>query len=176
MSAVVQAPAGDLAVVAVDLGTGVPASLAVPAAVAIQPHVVDAAAQPIAGITVDAVPVGFLALAGAQPIRATSDARGAVAFSLASGGTYDFRLADAQARVAPLVKPAVASDSVPATFPMPAATIVTGGVEINGLGPAANAVVQVLCASCGGVERTRPIVEVTTDGAGNYHYAVVDVP
>ncbi len=176
VSAVIQVAAGDLAVASVDLSTAPPATIQALANVMARPEVDDFNNQPLAGVTVDAVPVGDLALAGAQPIRATSDVNGAVAFALAAGGKYDFRLHDPQTRVAPSVVANVASASVPASLAMLAATIVSGDVEINGSGPAANAVVQLLCFSCGGVERTRPIVEVTTDASGHYHYPAVKLP
>jgi hypothetical protein len=63
---------------------------------------------------------------------------------------------------------------VPAIVHMPAATLVSGDIAVNGLGASAGALVQVLCATCTGIDRTRPLAEVTTDGAGHYVFAVPD--
>jgi len=59
----------------------------------------------------------------------------------------------------------------PLTVRMPSPTVVSGDIAVNGFGASPGALVQILCAACTGVDRTRPIAEVTTDASG--HYVVV---
>ena len=155
-----------LAVAAVDLTAGAPSTIAVPATRTLAPMVLDAHALALAGVALDVVPTGALALAGLQPTRVYSDASGSATLVLAGGGDYEIRAHDPQSRAAP-VTAIVDDDTGLSTIALHAATVVSGTIEIDGqAGGAPSALVQVLCKtgpSCVGVARTRPLAEVTTD-------------
>jgi hypothetical protein len=125
------------------------------------------------GVTLDAIPTGDLALAGAAPVRVTSNASGQISLNLAAGASYDLRFVDPAGRAAPLIRTNIASSAVGATNILRARTRV-GALVTDGTQPIRGALVQVLCASCTGVERTRPIAEGLTGIDGRFSLAVPD--
>lgn len=157
------------AVTAIDVASP-PTMIDPPAAVPWAVHFdrTDGGTVPI-GLFVDAAPLGALAATGAQPIHAVSTASGA-SFALPSGSEYELRISDPQNRVAPLTLPMTHDVLLPRT------TIVTGTVTVSGVGAASNALVQVMCGTCTGVARARPLASTTTDTGGNYHYALATPP
>lgn len=173
LSVVVQVAAGDYAVATIDLSGGVPATIDAPPAVPIAFTIADLGDHPLDGVTVDAAPIDALALAGAVPIRVVSSATGGVSLGFSSGGYYDLRLRDPRSRAAAVTLPAT-TNGVPLVVKMPTATMVSGDIAVNGVGASAGALVQVLCASCTGIDRARPLAEVTTDAAGHYVFAIPD--
>ena len=58
---------------------------------------------------------------------------------------------------------------------LPKASTIYGKVTIVGQpNPAKFASVQMLCATCGGIDATRPVAQTATDELGNYAVAVPD--
>lgn len=133
------------------------------------------AATVLAGVRVEATPVGELALADAQPVVVTSDSGGNFSIDLASGGTYDVRFIDPLARAAPLPALGIAPAGVPATAILPKALTISGKVTVTGTSnPIIGASIQILCAGCSGIDASRPIAQTATDQQSNYRIAVPD--
>lgn len=129
----------------------------------------------LGGVRIEATPVGVLAQADAQPIVAVSDANGAFTLDLAPGGVYDVRFVDPQARAAQLAVMNVAPANIPTTAILPKPLVIFGKVSVTGVAnPVVGASVQLLCASCTGIEATRPAAATATDSASNYRVAVPD--
>ncbi|MCW5807890.1 MAG: hypothetical protein KIT31_36390 [Deltaproteobacteria bacterium] len=170
LSAVIAAIPGDLALTAVNLTSGVPASISAAAMVPVSTEARNAAG-PLAGVTLDAIPTGDFALAGTPAVRATSSASGTITLNLAAGATYDLRFLDPGGRAAPLVRTNVTTTTVGATNLLPAHTRVRGLVT-DGTQPLRGALVQVLCATCTGLDRTRPLAEGLTGVDGRFTLAV----
>ena len=169
LSAVVQIAAGDLAVATVMCGQPINA----PAPVASTGVVLGATGSPIAGVQVEAVPIGALALATLSPVAGTSTADGRVTLALASGASYQLRVVDPSAHAAPLFASSVTA--LPATMSLGAALAVSGTVSvIGGTNAVAGAAVELLCAACTGLDAERPIAQAATDVQGDYVLAVPD--
>jgi hypothetical protein len=134
------------------------------------------AATPLAGVRIEAEPIGVLALAGIPPVQVTSNGSGAFSLPLAGGGRYNVRFADPQARAAPLVANDVAPLGVPTSAVLPKALAISGEVSVvNSANPVVGASIQILCASCGGsIDIARPIAETATDTISRYRIAVPD--
>jgi hypothetical protein len=129
----------------------------------------------LAGIRIEATPIGPLAQADAQPIVATSGTGGAFSIDLAAGGRYDVRFTDPQARAAPLAVMDIAPASLPGAPTLPKSLTMSGKVTVsNNPNPVIGASVQLLCATCTGIEATRPIAQAATDAQSNYRIAVPD--
>lgn len=129
----------------------------------------------LGGVRIEAMPIGSLALADAQPIVATSDSGGAFSIDLAAGGRYNVRFTDPLARAAPLVVLDIAPASVPGAPTLPKALMMSGKVTISANpNPVIGASIQLLCATCTGIEATRPISQTATDAQSNYRLAVPD--
>ena len=108
-------------------------------------------------------------------VAATTDASGSFSLALASGGRYDVRFVDPLGRGARLVASNVLATGVPANATLPVALKISGKVSVAGsTSPIANAAVQLLCATCSGIEAARPIAETATDGLSNYRLTVPD--
>ncbi|HEY5923022.1 MAG TPA: carboxypeptidase-like regulatory domain-containing protein [Kofleriaceae bacterium] len=127
----------------------------------------------IGGVRAEAEPIGVLALAGVAPIQVVSNASGAFALPLAGGGRYNVRFIDPQQRVASLVANDVATTGVPTNALMPKALAISGTVTA-GANLLLGASIQILCATCLGLEAARPIAETASDSVGKYLIAVPD--
>ncbi|HEY4244580.1 MAG TPA: carboxypeptidase-like regulatory domain-containing protein [Kofleriaceae bacterium] len=175
LSAVVTAATGDLAVASLDLTSGVPASIEAPAAQLVSTSAEDPTLAVLAGVVVEAEPAAALALANASLVRATTDAGGAASLSLASGGHYDLRFSDPAGRAAPIVVSDVTAGSIAGSYELLPAILLSGTVQVGSSASLTEgASVQVLCAACTGVERSRPIAETATDSTGDFSLAVPD--
>jgi hypothetical protein len=129
----------------------------------------------IGGVRVEAEPIGVLAQAGVAPVQIASNATGGFSLSLAGGGRYNVRFADPQQRAAPLVAADVAPGGVPTNALLPKALTISGTVSVTtSSNPVIGASVQVLCATCSGLDLVRPIAETATDSVSKYRIAVPD--
>jgi len=175
LSAVVRTTSNVVAVVATDQSTCNTSALTVPASVAASGTVTDANAANLAGAIVEASPTQELAAAGMPPLQATSDGNGVYSLALASGGHYDFRVFDPYGRGAPFTLMDTASTSAPAAPSLGKALHLSGKVTIVGdPNTVQNAAVQVLCATCSGLDAQRPLAAAATDFTGRYVLAVPD--
>lgn len=170
LSAVTTVALGDLAVGTVAAGT--PAFIDAPAMTAIS-STAEGGSEPLSGATLDLIPKDALAAANAPALQFIGDANGHITGSIPTGGRYDVRWSDPQGRVGPFVERD--QPTVVGTYAMPAAVYITGDVTIQGMeNPIVGASIQVLCADCTGLDRNRPIAEVTTDSHGSFRLAVPD--
>ncbi|HEU0036064.1 MAG TPA: hypothetical protein VFQ53_35875 [Kofleriaceae bacterium] len=170
--AVTEVAPGDLSVGGLDLTASVPTTIDAPAMQVATTAVQTATGSALPGVDLDLVPVGPLQLAGAPAVRVSSGLGGAITASFVTGGKYDLRFSDPDNRGAMLVVPGVTRSTVLATYKLePAVTVsalVKGDQIIRG------ASVQMLCATCTGVDRARPIAEGVTGFDGKFHLAVPD--
>jgi hypothetical protein len=135
----------------------------------------DAATNVLAGVRVEAEPAGVLALAGVAPVHVTSTATGAFVLPVSGAGRYNVRFADPLQRAAPFVQNDIAGAAVSTNAILPKAITLSGKVSVEGNGNAVlGASVQLLCASCTGIEASRPIAETATDSVSKYRFAVPD--
>jgi hypothetical protein len=176
LSAVVTIAAGDLAVAALDTSAGCASHiLDAPAAIAELGTTRTFAQANIAGVRVEATPIGALAMASLVPVEATSGAQGAFSIALAAGAHYELRFTDPGGRGAPLVFDDLVAGGVPPNADLPLALAITGEVSINGdPNPIENAPVEVLCTNCSGVAASRPIAQTATDITSHYRIAAPD--
>jgi hypothetical protein len=77
-------------------------------------------------------------------------------------------------RRAPLIVPDRTISAFASSYALPAPVAIHGTLRLDGTQPLANASVQILCQACTGTERTRPLLEVTSDAAGQFTLAVPD--
>jgi hypothetical protein len=173
LSAVVAVAAGDFAVAALDTSTGVPASLDAPP---LQPIVTAVFLVPdrLPGAVVDIVPIGALALVGAPPFHLIADGSGAVTAALAAGGHYQLRFHDPLGRGAQFVVADATAKTIAPSHSLAYALEVRGTVKLGGTQPLGGASIQLLCNSCTGIERAKPIDEVASDDAGRFRIPVAD--
>lgn len=130
---------------------------------------------PLGNVRVEAELAGVLALAGVAPVQVTSSESGAFSLPLAPGGRYTVRFVDPQQRRAPLVASDVAPGGVPTNAILPKALALSGEVSVvNSAAAVIGASVQILCATCTGIEATRPLAETATDTISRYRIAVPD--
>lgn len=132
---------------------------------------------PIADAVLDATPAGALAQAGVTAVvRATSDMNGRPMGFLAAGGQYDLRIHDpVLARGAPAVVTGVPSQGLAASYPLMPALRQSGQLMLQGdPTPLGGAAVQLLCSSCMGLARSRPIAETTSRPDGTFTLVVPD--
>jgi hypothetical protein len=170
LSAVTTVAQGDLAVGSVAAGT--PAFIDAPAMTAIS-TTAGGGTDALSGVTLDLIPKDELAAANAPSLHFIGDAGGHVTGNIPTGGTYDVRWSDPQGRRGLLVL--FNKTSLTASYTLPPAVYVSGDVTITGsTNPVVGASVQILCESCTGVDKTRPIAEVATDGHGSFTLAVPD--
>jgi hypothetical protein len=172
LAAVIEAAPGDFAVTALDLTAGVPVAIAAPPTIAVATAITDPADTPLAGVTVEAIPSGALALANAPSIRVVSQAAGAITARLASGGSYELRFTDAAGRGGQLVVGDVTAGSLAARHALHPGTRVLGAVIDVGDVGLPNVAVQLRCASCTGLARERPIAEGVTGLDGRFSLVV----
>ncbi|MEO8706521.1 MAG: hypothetical protein ABI867_41230 [Kofleriaceae bacterium] len=169
---VVEVTAGEFSTAAIDLTAGVPASINAPAMGTVATVIRDPSNTPIAGAVLDAIPLGALALANAPVIHVVSGAGGTISTSFAVGGQYDVRFSDpghrGGRRKVPGVSTIASLDGT--THSLEPRTLVKALVK--GAAPIANASVQLLCGSCTGLERSRPIAEGLTGIDGKFSLAV----
>jgi len=164
---------GDHAVTAIDLTASVPATINAAAMVTKATQLTSSTGTALVGAVLDAVPDGPARLAGVHTIRRVAGASGNLTIDLAPGGTYDLRLSDPNGNRGAL---AVVEDRTTANLAavnaLSKATkvqgTVTGGSAIPG------AIVQFLCASCTGIDRSRPVAEGVTGIDGKFSLAVPD--
>ncbi|MBA3457658.1 MAG: hypothetical protein H0T42_31540 [Deltaproteobacteria bacterium] len=163
----------DLAVSPFDLSTAVPATIDAPT---MRPFATQALGQGLLdGVRVDLVPVGALALASTPTLQLRGDANGRVATSIAAGGFYDVYFSDPQGRSGQRIVTNVAWNSVGLSYLLDPAVSVSGTLSVTGNpNKIRGASVQLLCATCSGLDRDRPIAEVASDEAGDFVLAVPD--
>lgn len=172
LSAVVEVAAGDFAVDAVDTTSCAAQTIDAPPRIT-RTGITKSATANLGGVRIEATPIGVLAQADAQPVVATSGANGAFSIDLASGGRYDVRFVDPQARAAQLA--IMNTTTLPATATLPKAQTIYGDVDVTTIAnPVVGASVQLLCVACTGIEATRPIAQTATDSASQYRVAVPD--
>jgi hypothetical protein len=174
LSAAVSLSAADWAVDAVDTSACAAQTIDAPVGIT-RTGITKNATTLLGGVIVEATPINELAAADAQPIVTTSDANGNFSIDLASGGTYDVRFIDPQARAAPLPVLSTPPANVPQIALLPKALTISGKVTVTGTSnPIIGASIQILCASCSGIDASRPIAQTATDAQSNYRIAVPD--
>ena len=174
LSAVVRSGDGALAVVELDTASSISAIAAPdiqPIAIAVRSA---SGAQDLPGATLEVVPLGALALAGAPAVHVVAGAGGAVGSSLPAGGRFELRFRDPLGRAAPLVVPDRVISTIETSYQLPAAIQLRGRVKLDGTQAVANAAVQLLCNSCNGLARNRPIAEAVSGITGQFVLAVPD--
>jgi len=175
LSAVVELSATDYALDTIDMTTCAAQTIDAPPLVTRSGTTQVDATTPLGGVRIEATPLGVLAQAEVQPIVTTANSAGAFSIALAAGGQYDVRFVDPQARAAPFALMSIAPAGVPAAVTLPKAMTIFGNVSVTGIAnPVVGASVQLLCASCTGVEASRPVAATATDAASNYRVAVPD--
>lgn len=163
----------DLAASSFDLSTTVPATIDAPL---MQAFTTQALGQvPLDGVRVDLVPTGSLALAGTPTLLLRGDANGRVTTSIAGGGIYDLYFSDPAGRSGQRIVSSVTYSNVGTSYTLPPALSVSGTLSVTGNpNKIRGASVQILCATCTGLDRDRPIAEVASDQAGDFVLAVPD--
>lgn len=175
LSAVVTVAAGDVAVAALDATTGAPASLDAPAMTSVTAAILDPASAPLRSAVVDVVPLGALARAAVPAAHVTANDAGEVTAVFAAGGRYELRFQDPVGRGAPLVVTDRTAGTMASRYQLPRALRLRGSVKMfGGTQVLANAVIQILCESCSGIERVRPIAEAVSDATGKFAVSVPD--
>jgi len=175
LSAVTEVSMTDHAVSALDTSACSVAQVDAPAMVNISGTTRAIDNSPIDGVRIEASPLAALSLAGILPVQATSAANGSFNVLVPSGGRFDVRFTDPKARGAPLVTLNVTSAGIPTNAVLPKALTISGDVSLlNITNPVIGASVQVLCATCTGLDATRPIAETATDSQSKYRIAVPD--
>jgi hypothetical protein len=164
-----------LAVDAIDLTTAVPASINAPVAVTIDTQLKSALAVTLPNAILDLAPSGALALAGAPAIRGTANATGNLSLVVPAGGRFDLRAVDPLGRAAPLLLVDVGTASLAASYSLMPALHVSGALVLSGNPqPVGRATVQILCTTCTGVDRYRPLAEGASTTTGGFDVAVYD--
>lgn len=132
-------------------------------------------ATALGAVRIEAEPAGALALAGVPSVQVTSLPDGRFELPLAPGGRYHVHFVDPLARAAPLVVRDVTPVGVPSDAVLPKAIAIGGEVTADGFSsPIVGASVQILCATCTGLDAARPIAETATDTVSRYRIAVPD--
>jgi hypothetical protein len=175
LTAVTQVAPGDLAVSAFDESTCGAASVSAPANT-VATGTISGPTGTLQGAIVEASPTRALALAGAPAVQATTDSAGNFSLPLAAGGFYDVRFSDPLGRAGPATPSLdIAAANVPTATTLVKALVVSGKLTVNGLpNPVVGAAVQVLCATCTGLDQYRPIASGATDMTSRYSLAVPD--
>jgi hypothetical protein len=175
LSAVVELDTNDLAVDTIDTSTCAAQTIDAPALIVRTGTAKNVATAVLSGVRVEATPIGALAQADAQTVTAMTDASGLFSIALASGGRYDVRFVDPYARAARLEALYIAPASVPTTATLPKSLAISGKVTVLGSSqPVSGASIQLLCATCTGIEASRPVTETASDGLSGYRIAVPD--
>ncbi|MDB4960924.1 MAG: hypothetical protein JWP01_923 [Myxococcales bacterium] len=169
----VDAASQDLAVAALDLTTGVPSTISAPSMTTKLTTVLGEA--PLDGARLDLVPTGALALAGVPTRQLTGDGNGAVVISFPSGSKYDAYFSDPAGRSGQRVVLDLTSATVGTSYTLGAAVNVSGTLRVTGNpNRIRGASVQILCMTCSGLDRDRPLAEDASDEAGDFVLAVPD--
>ncbi len=165
----------DLAVTPFDLSTNLPPTIDAPVMTAISPQVLGQV--PLDGARLDLVPVGALALAGAPTLQLVGDATGSFAASIPGGGRFDAYFSDPAGRSGQrIVLDVTAAGLISGSeYLLDPAVSISGTLSVTGNpNRIRGASVQILCATCAGLGRDRPIAEVASDDAGDFVLAVPD--
>jgi hypothetical protein len=166
-----------LAIDTIDLTASVPSTIDAPPAVLVVSQLRSPAQppQPLPNAVLELQPAGALALAGAPTLRSIADAAGNTFFTVPPGGTFHVRAWDPLARGAQLRLENVPTASLASGYVLGAPLHVTGSLMLSGNAtPVGRAAVQILCTLCDGAERSRPIAEGASTGAGSFDVAIVD--
>lgn len=174
VSAVVGMGVGTLAVVELDLASQI-SEIAAPEMQPIALSVLPSSGlQGLAGATLELVPLGALAQAGAPTVHVVAQATGALSAALPAGGRFELRFRDPFGRGAPLVVPDREISTIATSYRLPPSIHLRGRAKLDGTQAMANAAVQLLCNGCSGVERNRPIAEAVSGITGQFVLAVPD--
>lgn len=174
LMAVITASPGDVAVTAVDLTARVPVAIAAAPMTAFTTRITTPEAAAADRAELEAVPIGDLAAGGAQAVRYTANASGTITGSLAVGGRYQLRFRDPKHRGAPRVVE-VEADAIASSYTLVTSLDLIGTLVVSDSDVALDsAVIQILCGSCQGIDRERPLVE-TVSLDGEFKVAVPDV-
>lgn len=174
LSAVITVAPGDLAVTALDTMATLPAALDAPAMQVIGTSAAGLDGAMLPGAVLDVIPSGALALAAASPLHLVADANGAFTAALAAGGHYDLRFLDPAGRAAPLVESGSVPIAIARRYWLPKVLTISGALVLDGTQALPNASIQVLCATCTGVDRAKPVAEGISDETGRFSLAVPD--
>jgi hypothetical protein len=170
LEVVIEVAPGDLAVTMLPAIAG---HLDAPPLRLITTAALDARGIGLPGATLELVPTGALEMASAPTLRLTAAAGGAIAATLPAGGHYALRFHDPLGRGAPLILPDREITAIAASHKLPKALRLQGLLHLLGTA-LPNASVQILCDTCSGVDRAKPLVEVVSDAAGRFTLAVQD--
>ncbi len=130
---------------------------------------------PLDGVRLDLVPVGALALAGAPTLQLISSSTGMFSSSIAGGGIYDAVFSDPKGRQGQRIVTDVTADGFALSYSLGPAVSVSGTLSVTGNpNKLRGASVTILCATCTGLDRERPIAETASDQAGDFVLAVPD--
>jgi len=165
----------DLAVTPFDLSTSLPPTIDAPAMTSITTQALGQVT--LDGARLDLVPVGALALAGAPTLQLMGDAIGSFATSIPGGGSYDAVFSDPEGRSGQriVLDVTAASFGPGSSYLLDPAVSISGTLSVTGNpNRIRGASVQILCATCSGLGRERPIAEVASDQAGDFVLAVPD--
>lgn len=179
LSALLQPATGRPAVLAVDASAPtLPATLN--AGLMVVTGTVAAGAIAASAAVVTLLPLGTLAHSGAAVLSTTANADGAFSIDVAAGGRYRALVSDPRARGA---RTSLAFETAGRMTPLSLGTITLGtgfrleGVALrSGAQPVAGAAIELLCDSCLGLERDRPISEATSAADGGFSVVVPETP
>jgi hypothetical protein len=164
---------GPGAVATFDATTATPAALAGATPRAVVATLTDRSGTPIAGAAVDATVTGDLAHPGAPHATATSAGDGRLTLALAAGASYELTIIDRRGARHRLPIGGVAVDL--GAIALAPSSLVRGELRLVGMSVGlADAAVTALCASCTGLDRSRPLGETATDAAGTFTLAIPD--
>jgi hypothetical protein len=187
---VVEPPAGAdpgqaVAMAAIDLGAGQPdppATVELVAPAEVRGQVLlgpDEESAPLAGVRVQAAPLGLLASATRAGASARTDETGEFTLLLAGGGDYEITIdgtPKGQVRgrsIATAPAPGEAVDLEPAV--MPRILRVTGELDApSGLASVDGLHVQLFCVACGPDGSAVPVAETVSDGTGRFRLIAAD--
>ncbi|MCE9574249.1 MAG: carboxypeptidase-like regulatory domain-containing protein [Deltaproteobacteria bacterium] len=161
------------AVVALD-PTSAPATIDAPGLVSLTGTITDASGAPRANARVLVTPTGDLGAATMIPAAAITDASGGFAIQVAPGGHYALAATDPALALARVDRPDVTGGALGAVAlgpALPLSATIQVAAQPGGL---VGAAVSLLCATCTGVDRTKPVAEGVTDIAGGFSMAVPD--
>lgn len=171
LSAVLQAPTGELAVHPLDTRVAPPVALDLGAPPQIS-GVVMLSQGPADGAQIRLEPQGALAQAGIPTTVSTTGASGAFSLPAAHGGAYQVVLTDPRWRGLPVRVAVTAPAALGPRTLAPRFVLASKIVISNVSSPVVGAVVELLCHACTGVERQRPISGAVSDASGEFLLAV----
>lgn len=174
VTVVVELADGTHAVGPLDLTSGTPSSIDMPAAVAVATQLRTADGTPIEGAVLDAAPMFALRSAGiGSTIRATSGAGGLVIMSLAANAHYEFRVHDPVRRRGASSVFFAGSAHIAESYALNPKVTVTGNLVLPvSLTPIEGAVVQAVGGNCSGCGNL--LAEAVTEPDGRFTLVVPD--